>query len=158
MRRFVVVMLVGLALVSACARRDSDATGDLDGGTPAKLAAALREFRGKPVVVNYWATWCGPCKEEMPRIVAAANRYEGKVHFLGVNVEDDPSAAAAFIKEYKMNFRNLSDPKGEIRRKGSILGLPVTQFFDKDGELKFSHQGEIKKADLEKRIEETLRV
>lgn len=113
-------------------------------------------MRGKPVVVNWWATWCKPCKDEMPRIVAAAERYEGRVNFLGVNVEDDVELAAEFAKANDMTFRSVADPDGSIRRANSILGLPVTQFYTSDGDLAFNHQGEIKDDDLEDKIEDTL--
>ncbi len=117
------------------------------------MAAALRELRGTPVVVNYWATWCEPCKAEMPRLVAAHEKYKGRVAFLGIDVQDDPDAAVDFVRRYRMPFLSLADRGGDIRRKESILGLPVTQFYDADGDVAFVHNGEIRSDELEEKIE-----
>ena len=113
---------------------------------------------GKPAVVNYWATWCIPCKEEMPRVVAAAKKYGDRVNFLGVNVEDSADLAAEFEESYDIPFESVRDADGKIRDEQGILGLPVTQFYDASGELAFVHQGEIKTEDLEERIEEVLKL
>lgn len=120
--------------------------------------AALRERRGVPVVVNYWATWCEPCKAEMPRIVDAALRYEDRVAFLGVDVEDDAAGAVRFARRYGIPFPSLGDPNGAIRRDQRIPGLPVTQFWDAAGNLAFVHNGEIEEQRLRERIDEVLRV
>jgi len=120
------------------------------------MADALRGFRGKPAVVNYWATWCDPCKKEMPRLVAAYEKYKGRVAFLGIDVQDDPDAAPDFARRYRIPFRSLADRAGDIRRKEKILGLPVTQFYDDDGDLAFVHNGEIRSDELEEKIEELL--
>lgn len=149
MRRLCVVVAAFLA-VSCAASPKADA--------PSTLEARLKALEGKPVVVNYWATWCAPCKKEMPRVVEAAKKYEGKVSFLGVNVEDDAEAAAAFEESYDVAFESVADPKGAIRRQQDILGLPVTQFYGSDGSLAFVHQGEIKADQLEEKIEEVLRL
>lgn len=127
-------------------------------GSVERFEETLETMRGKPVVVNYWATWCAPCKEEMPRLVAAARTYRGKVRFLGVDVQDDRAAARRFADTYKMPFTSLADPQRAIVRDQKILGLPVTQFFRADGELAFVHSGEIEAAELEEKIEELIRV
>lgn len=113
---------------------------------------------GKPVVVNYWATWCDPCRAEMPRIVAAASRYKGRVGFIGVNVEDDLASARSFARRYRMSFRSYAMSKAEVQRSQDILGLPVTQFYGAAGDLAFVHQGEIQHADLIDKIAELLSV
>ncbi|MEX2394803.1 MAG: TlpA disulfide reductase family protein [Actinomycetota bacterium] len=128
---------------------------------PVDPAPAPRELvipEGKPAVVNYWATWCVPCKEEMPRLVDAAKRYSDRVSFLGVNVEDDAELAEKFEDTYEIPFESVRDADGKIRDEQGILGLPVTQFYDASGELAFVHQGEIDEGDLEDRIEGVLRL
>jgi hypothetical protein len=92
----------------------------------------------------------------MPRLVAAAEKYGDRVTFLGVNVEDEPGAAARFVDRFEMRFESIGDPKGEIRRAERILGLPVTQFYGSDGELAFLHNGEIDADELETKIEGVL--
>jgi thiol-disulfide isomerase/thioredoxin len=149
------------ALVSACGGGSVDRTpgpssDKLDEGTPDRFDQTLRLLRGKPVVVNFWATWCGPCKDEMPRLVDAAKTYRGRVHFLGVDVQDSAASAAAFIREYDIPFRSLSDPDGEIRRAQRLVGLPETQFYTADGELAFLNRGEIQSGELIDKIEELL--
>ena len=115
-------------------------------------------MKGRPVVVNFWATWCEPCKAEMPRLVDASEEYSDRVGFLGVNVEDDIDAAEQFVRDFEIPFRSVADPNGEIRRDEKVLGLPVTQFYGADGDLAYVHQGEIKADELEKRIEDALRL
>jgi hypothetical protein len=94
----------------------------------------------------------------MPRLVAAAKRYKGRIAFLGVNVEDDREAAQAFAKRYGVMFRSYAMSRAEVQRAQDILGLPVTQFFGPDGELAFVHQGEITADDIEEKIENVLRL
>ena len=141
-------LVVALLLAVGCTRQVDP--------NPAPKELVIPE--GKPAVVNYWATWCAPCKEEMPRIVDAAKRYEGRVTFLGVNVEDDTALASEFEDEYEVPFESVRDTDGTIRDDQGILGLPVTQFYDASGELAFVHQGEIDEDDLNGRIEEVLRL
>lgn len=125
---------------------------------PKGFERALRTMRGSPVVVNFWATWCEPCKEEMPRFVDAAKRYGQRVRFLGVDVEDTDDAAERFIERFGIPFPSLADHGGDIRRSARILGLPTTQFYRADGELAFVHSGEISAEDLEARIQELLQI
>jgi thiol-disulfide isomerase/thioredoxin len=158
--RLAIVALLVLVAAAACST-DGDPsppprTSALVDGTPTKLDDTLRSLRGKPVVVNYWATWCGPCKSEMPRLVAAAEKYAGRVHFLGVDVQDSAASAADFIRRYKIPFRSLSDPDGDIRDAQKLVGLPETQFYSEDGELAFLHRGEIDADELNEKIEDLL--
>jgi thiol-disulfide isomerase/thioredoxin len=161
MRRLLPIMLVALALVGACGQGRSepdDSTGPVVPGTVARLTASLRALRGKPVVVNYWATWCDPCKKETPRLVDAARRFRGRVRFLGVNVEDDLAAARSFARRYHIPYRSLALSKADVQQAQDILGLPVTQFYRADGELAFVNQGEITEDDLVGKIEELVRL
>lgn len=159
MRRFTGVLLA-LVLSTACSSGGDPSppprTSALTLGTPSKLDETLASLRGKPTVVNYWATWCGPCKNEMPRIVDAAKRFEGRVNFLGVDVEDDSASAIDFIRRYEVPFRSLADPDGKIRRAQRLVGLPETHFYTADGELAFAHKGEIEAEELEQKISDVL--
>lgn len=161
--RAAAVLTVVLALAAPACGRSSDvvtgasASEGLVEGSVEGFAATLEQMRGKPVVVNFWATWCEPCEEEMPRLVEAARRYDGRVHFLGVDVQDDPEAAARFVATYRVPFLSLTDPRRDIVLDQKILGLPVTQFYRADGELAFVHSGEISSDELEEKIETILR-
>jgi cytochrome c biogenesis protein CcmG, thiol:disulfide interchange protein DsbE len=160
LRRIAVAVALTIA-ASSCGGSEPTVDGtfaaSIDPGSPSAMADALRGFRGKPAVVNFWATWCDPCKKEMPRLVTAYEKYKGRVAFLGIDVQDDPDAAPAFARRYRIPFRSLADRAGDIRRKEKILGLPVTQFYDDDGDLAFVHNGEIRSDELEEKIEELLR-
>lgn len=148
-------------LVPACGSDPPPAaregTGTVLVSSPQRLEEAIRSLRPRPVVVNYWATWCEPCKEEMPRFVAAAGRYT-RVAFLGVNVEDDLESAQRFVRRYGISFASHALSRTQVQETQDILGLPVTQFYRGDGELAFVHQGEISGDDLDEKIDELLRI
>lgn len=130
-------------------------------GAPAQLAALRRQvsvlrggglrafddqlqaLRGHPVVVNLWASWCGPCRRELPLFQREANRLGARVAFLGVNVDDERDAAEGLAARYPMPYPSFSDPRSNIaiERFGS-RALPVTAFFDARGELAIVRQGE----------------
>lgn len=161
--RGVPVLLAIVVFASSCRGEapppaSGGGSGTIVESSAEKLTAAIRRLRPDPVVANYWATWCDPCKKEMPRVVAAASRYKGRVAFVGVNVEDDLASARSFARQYGVTFRSYAVSRAEVQRTQDILGLPVTQFYGADGELAFVHQGEITADDLENRIQELLRV
>jgi thiol-disulfide isomerase/thioredoxin len=118
-----------------------DANQLLDGG-PQAFRARLAGLRGHPVVVNQWASWCGPCRYEFPFFAALARRYEGRVAFLGVNSNDNNKAATDFLKRHPVPFPHFTDPKGRVARvfKGG-RAFPTTAFYAADGPLVFTHAG-----------------
>lgn len=162
LRLILMLALAFLAMTSCATNEEGPRPAGRSGGvvesSPDDLKAAISALKGRPVVVNYWATWCDPCKKEMPRLTGASERYAGRVAFLGVNVEDDLSAARRFARRYGIPFRSYALSKADVQREQNILGLPVTQFYRADGELGFVHQGEISAQDLEDKVEELLRV
>lgn len=111
-----------------------------------------------PTVVNVWASWCIPCRAETPLLVEAARRYEGEVRFLGLNTQDAEEEAVEFIHEFDVPYPSGLDPTGRVARHLKALGLPVTLFFARGGELVFVHNGEIRAPDLDEKITELLRV
>ena len=132
------------------------APGEIVPGSVDTLKATLHALQGKPVIVNYWATWCIPCRTEMPRLVAAAAKYGNSVHFLGVDVEDDVKSAEAFARQRGVRYPMISDVRGAIRSDQRIVGLPVTQFYRSDGALAFVNNGEIASDELARRIDDLL--
>lgn len=90
--------------------------------------------KGVPVIVNIWASWCGPCRVEGPNLVKAAKKYGAQVQFLGVDILDQRNAAQAFIREEGYPYPSVFDPSGEIRDRLGYLGQPVTIFFDVQGQ------------------------
>ena len=113
----------------------------LPGGADAyeKRIAALR---GYPVVVNVWASWCGPCRFEFPYFQRAAARLGKRVAFLGIDSEDSDDAAVTFLREEPVPYPSYADPDKEIGNSiGASLGLPDTAFYDRRGELVYLKQG-----------------
>ena len=100
-------------------------------------------LRGRPVVVNVWASWCGPCRVEAPLLQRAAERYEGSVAFVGVDSRDDVEPARAFIRRYGITYPNLFDQSGAIRTWLGLRGFPTTYVFDRTGRLSASVIGGI---------------
>ena len=122
----------------------------LDGG-PRAFKAQLSSLRGTPVVVNQWASWCGPCRLEFPFFRDLARKYDGKVAFLGVNSNDSRDAAADFLEQQPVPFPHYVDGDTKVARvfKGG-RSWPTTAFYDRTGELAFTHQGQYRSAaDLE---------
>ena len=112
----------------------------LPGGIEAyeKRVAALE---GYPVVVNLWASWCGPCRFEFPTLQKLSARYGKRVAFLGIDSEDDAEAARTFLAEEPVPYPSYSDPDKEIADSLGAVGFPDTAFYDRDGELVYFKQG-----------------
>ena len=119
--------------------------------------AVVAGLRGKPVVVNIWASWCGPCRVEAPLLQRAADRYAGDVTFLGVASKDDASAARDFLDRYSIRYPNLFDRSGEIRRLLGMRGFPTTYIVGRDGRVLASVVGGISDRTLAARIRDALR-
>ncbi len=102
-------------------------------------AVQLQDFQGKPVVLNFWASWCGPCRSEMPHFDALQQKLAGKVHFLMVNVTDgqreDVDKATAFIKNNGYSFPIYFDKNLQAATAYSIYALPTTYFIDAQGKI-----------------------
>lgn len=125
-----------------------------------RYEAQLRELRGYPVVVNAWASWCGPCKLEFPFFRDAATRLGKRVAFLGLNVSDNRQDALAFLRKQPVPYPHLEDGDARIVQKtGAAGGLPTTVFYDADGKRAFIHQGGYRdEADLLRDIERYLEI
>lgn len=113
----------------------------VDGGVDA-YEAQLDELRGFPVVVNKWASWCGPCRFEFPFLQELAAERGTEVAFLGINSNDSEDAARTFLDEFPVPYPHFSDPGHEV---GDLLEgareFPVTAFYDSDGQIAFVHRG-----------------
>lgn len=121
----------------------------------------LSDYIGKPVVVNFWASWCPPCKREMPSFNEITNKYEkDKITFLMISLTDGEretvDTAKKFIKDNNFSMNILFDKDSDAANKYNILYIPRTLFIDKDGYIVEDHSGEITKGELEKQIESLL--
>jgi cytochrome c biogenesis protein CcmG, thiol:disulfide interchange protein DsbE len=113
----------------------------LPGGADA-YAKRIEELRGYPIVVNVWASWCGPCRFEFPVLQKLSARYGKRIAFLGINSQDSEDAASTFLREEPVPYPNYSDPDEEIKGSlGATRGFPDTAFYDETGELVYLKQG-----------------
>lgn len=92
------------------------------------------ELRGRPVVLNFWASWCGPCKDEAPILQAASTRYPDLV-VLGVNAQDFESDARRFVERHRLTYLNVRDGSGALLERYGVSGFPETWFIDRNGRL-----------------------
>jgi len=111
---------------------------------------SLENFKGKPVVVNFWATWCGPCKQEMPFFEETWREYKDKdIVFIGIDVMDDRENAQEFVDKLGISYTNLYDPSGKISNSYGVVALPATFFIDKNGDISVKHYGSFLGKDAE---------
>jgi cytochrome c biogenesis protein CcmG, thiol:disulfide interchange protein DsbE len=123
---------------------------------PATFQRLLAQLRGTPAVVNLWASWCGPCRDEAPLLAEAARRYGSRVQFLGVDVLDARGSAQAFVAEYGWPYPSVYDPNGAIRDDLRFVGLPATVFVDRSGEIAGRLAAPLTRAVLQRRIDALL--
>lgn len=115
-----------------------DFTLKSNGGNNLKLS----EFRGQVVMINFWATWCGPCRQEMPLLNRIQEKYR-KAGFmlLGVNIDDRPEAAQAMARKLGVHFPILFDTEKRVSRLYDVNAMPSTLLIDRDGKLRYFHLG-----------------
>jgi cytochrome c biogenesis protein CcmG, thiol:disulfide interchange protein DsbE len=116
---------------------------------------SLSELRGHPVVLNFWASWCIPCRHEAPRLTASANEHRGVVAFLGLDVKDFSSDARSFLRHFHVNYVSVRDGGGGSYDDYGLTGLPETYFVDASGRIVDHVVGEIWRAQLEAGIHES---
>lgn len=115
---------------------------ELLGGGEAAYEARLKSLRGLPVVVNKWASWCGPCRAEFPEFQAVAKQLGDRVAFLGVNVYDVDADAEKFLAKFPVPYPSYSDPDVQIAKQfPPPKSAPVTNIYDADGKLVHSEAG-----------------
>jgi cytochrome c biogenesis protein CcmG/thiol:disulfide interchange protein DsbE len=160
-------LLAAVGLLAGCGAADS---GDYGGkhpdygkalaGAPAPLGALYRQgnellgggrdayekrigaLRGYPIVVNVWASWCGPCRFEFPTLQKLSAQFGKKVAFLGVDSQDSEDAARTFLAEAPVPYPSYTDPDEDIKESlGAGFGFPDTAFYDRQGELVYLKQG-----------------
>lgn len=117
---------------------------------------SFADYRGQPLVVNFWAAWCAPCIHEMPRFEEVHQQLGDRVAFLGINTRDNPDSAAKIVEETGVTYDLARDPDGELFRSLQIRAMPNTLFVSPDGEILGAHAGAISRDALEERIRELL--
>ena len=110
--------------------------GALTPMTEADFEGVLVGLRGKPVIVNIWASWCGPCRAEMPLLERAWEAHRDEVVILGVASKDAEGPSRAFMNEFGITYPNVFDTSGAIRSRLGLRGFPTTYVFGADGKLR----------------------
>ncbi len=162
LKRFLVVLCV-LLLSSLAQAKDvpltgkaSDFTLPSNQGKPLKLS----DFRGDVVMLNFWASWCAPCRQEMPILDDLQKRFK-KVGFtvLGVNIDEDVSDAKNLLKEISVSFPVVFDSKSKVSETYQLDSMPTTVMIDRKGNKRFLHRGYKPgfEVDYEKQIRQLLR-
>ena len=146
----VVIALSALVLTSCGSSSDNDALPDLELEQIPNGTLDLRET-GEPRVLNLWATWCAPCRAELPAFDEVAARTD-HVDIIGINVGESAEQAAELIDELGLGFPQALDPRARIQASLRITGMPATIFVAPDGEVLEIHSGELERAELEELI------
>ncbi len=102
----------------------------------------LENFKGKPLILNFWASWCTPCKEEMPFFESSWKKYKDReLVLVGINVLDKKQEALDTLQKLNISYINLSDTGGEVSTSYGIFALPVTYFINRKGEIHYIRYG-----------------
>jgi thiol-disulfide isomerase/thioredoxin len=151
-----VAAVVGAVLLTGGGKKAGNAAGGAaapsftlanlqDGKAPISLAS----YRGTPVLVNFWATWCVPCKDEMPLLEAAHKKWGSKVQFVGIDRQDYKPDALAFASRTQVTYPLASDPDATLDGAYRLRGMPTSVFIDRNGRIVERVTGPVTKAQLD---------
>lgn len=147
---------------------DPESSAGLTVGQDAPLAFTLKDvngvdvnlasFKGKVILINFWATWCGPCRVEIPDLVELQNTYRDDLVVLGIDVLDEFSRVAAFARELKVNYPMLdANTREEVEKAyGPMWGLPTSVVIDREGKVHRKHSGIATKEQFEEYVKSAL--
>jgi cytochrome c biogenesis protein CcmG/thiol:disulfide interchange protein DsbE len=167
MRRMLwVVPVVAVFVVGGIGLFRARPVPDLGGRAPAfelrSLAGdgevGLSDLRGKPAVLNFWASWCEPCKDEAAEFARTARRHADDVHFLGIVMLDERTAPRRFVAKYDIPYDSGQDTRGVVAKRYGVTGVPETMFIDAQGRLVGRYIGAFTDGQLEGAIGRFLRL
>lgn len=161
------LILLVIALIFATGMNSSQATA---GNTPVPSGKApdfalknldgkvvkLSDFKNKIVIVDFWATWCGPCRKGIPDLVSIQKEYGKDVVVIGITVDDELAEVPPFAKKYNINYPILYADKKVIKDFGGIEAIPTSFIIDKKGNIVDKHVGLVAKSVYEKKIKELM--
>jgi cytochrome c biogenesis protein CcmG, thiol:disulfide interchange protein DsbE len=101
----------------------------------------LADLRGKPALINFWASWCDPCRKEAPELESFYRAHKGHVGMVGIDYNDDPSSARDFVREFDLTYPMLRDPNAVYGDRYGLVGLPTTVIIDSSGRIQASLRG-----------------
>jgi thiol-disulfide isomerase/thioredoxin len=137
-------MCLGFLLVSTSAEAldIGDAPPAIDLPDQSGANVSVPELRGKVVLVDFWASWCGPCRHEMPVLQALHEKYAGEgLVIVGVNIDRNPKKMRSFLKGSPVTFRIVHDPKKKVAAAYELSAMPTSYFIGRDGTLRYIHEG-----------------
>ncbi len=167
MRRLaILVAAVGLiAAVYLGIHRGRHGGGEVTKSAASSLAPRLRAmdlggnnidtaaYTGNVVLINFWAAWCTPCREEIPQFVSLQEKYRGQgLQLIGISMDDQEQALRDFYRQYKMNYPVIAGTQKIAQEYGGVLGLPTTFLIDRDGRIRARYSGAADFSKLERRI------
>ena len=141
-RRWLPLLLAAAAVTASAAVQPSATAPDFTLRSVGGANLRLAEQRGQVVLVNFWATWCGPCRQEMPHLNRLYDKYRSAGFvLLGVNIDDDPRAAADLAAKLGVHFPVLLDTDKRVSRAYDMSAMPATLLIDRDGRVRHLHRG-----------------
>ena len=141
-RRWLPMLLAAAAITASAAVQPSATAPDFTLRSVGGANLRLAEQRGQVVLVNFWATWCGPCRQEMPHLNRLYDKYRSAGFvLLGVNIDDDPRAAADLAAKLGVHFPVLLDTDKRVSRAYDMSAMPATLLIDRDGRVRHIHRG-----------------
>lgn len=163
---YVAAALVAVSVVGALAVTQGGRTGvrppaprggesasfTVDNLRPGQPAVSLAALRGKPVVMNFWASWCVPCRREMPAFEQVHRSLGDRVTFLGIASKDYRDSALAFLNKTGVSYPSGFDPSGSLAVKFGVMGMPTTVFISPNGTVLDTRIGEVSRQELENTI------
>ncbi len=139
------LLLIGIALLSSVALAKVPVGAEAPDFTLQTLSGTqlrLQEQRGRVVMINFWASWCAPCRQEMPHLIRIHEKYRSAGFvLLGVNIDDDPKVAASMAERIGVKFPVLLDTEKKVTRLYDMGAMPATLILDRKGRVRFSHLG-----------------
>ena len=142
MRHFLLPILASLSFAAQAVVTPQAAAPDFTLRSAEGKNLRLNEQRGQVVLVNFWATWCGPCRQEMPHLNRLYDKYKASgFTLLGVNIDDDPRTAASTASRMGLKFPVLLDADKSVSKLYDLGSMPATVLIDRDGKVRFLHRG-----------------
>jgi len=146
--------LVALELATSGGEDEGPQAPPLPASVLVPPKVTVESLRGKPAVVNFWASWCEPCREEAGHLQRFHERHGDRARVVGVSYTDNLPGARRFVKQYGWTFPNLNDPEGLAGSEYDLVGLPVTVILDAEGRIVARLRGPQTEATLEEAVRE----
>ncbi len=135
------ILIALLLLTSSAAMAEQSSTAPLT-ASQQQLSKLLSQYKGKVVLLDFWASWCSPCRRSFPWFIAMQSKYQQQgLKVVAVNIDVERGDADAFLAEFAVNFNIIYDPDAVIGRQYQLKGMPSSFLIDKEGVVRFQHTG-----------------